>query len=726
MQQNRVVIRFNRNSNMQYIRKMRYFLLLIITFCFSLQTKAQQVDSTMVDSTYALGEVTVTGARVFNKIDRKLLIPTATQVANSSNGYDLLRHMSIPGLRVSATENTIISLRGGGVQVRINGVKATTQDIIALRPDEVIRVEDIDNPGVRYSDDNLDFVINYIVKRRYAGYVGGLSTTQAFTAGFNNSNAYFKYNYKKSEFSVDYGFSYREYDHKRSDSQSTYIFPDGTTRQRDYIGYDTPFMYTTNNVQLGYNLSEPDKYNLNVRLTYDGNNSPTGGDNQLAQETGQSDLYLYNKVRVLQQKPSLDAYYSLNMKHDRKLEVNVVGTYIDTDQDYLMKEYLYNTSPEQSMTADPIYNYSYGTAGSSNSLIAEAIYTQTLKKIALSAGAEYTYSHTNNKYTGSVSENDVMNYNNFYAFAQAQGTLKPITYSLGLGMNYVSTRQGGAGYDKWTFRPQLNLSTNITKNISLRYTGSISPQVPALSQLSNVRQQSNDLEANDGNSGLKPAFRYSNRLTASWNTSWLNLELTGAWAYMSGAIMNTIAPYEQADGSMILVTTPMNQKSFANGYVSAFGTAHIIKDVLDVSFWGGYDHYRSHGQDYLHRYDTWNGGATANLTLGKWNATYTFATAEKRMFGETISAGENQSTLWLQYKWRDFKFGLAGLLLGYAQGFDYTSETRNKYYRSNGDSYFKDNGNMVMFTVSYNFSHGRKYNNSDRSLNNSYGDSGVR
>ena len=32
---------------------------------------------------------------------------------------------------------------------------------------------------------------------------------QAFTTGFNNSNAYFKYNYKKSEFSIYYNFSYR-------------------------------------------------------------------------------------------------------------------------------------------------------------------------------------------------------------------------------------------------------------------------------------------------------------------------------------------------------------------------------------------------------------------------------------------------------------------------------------------------------------------------------------
>lgn len=50
-------------------------------------------------------------------------------------------------------QQQITSLKGGGVQIRINDVKANTQDVMALQPDEVVRVEYIDNPGVRYSDE---------------------------------------------------------------------------------------------------------------------------------------------------------------------------------------------------------------------------------------------------------------------------------------------------------------------------------------------------------------------------------------------------------------------------------------------------------------------------------------------------------------------------------------------------------------------------------------------
>ena len=142
-----------------------------------------QTDSIEVDTTYTLGEVTVNGMRVINKVDRQVLLPTSTMKKHSSNGYDLLNKMTLNGIITNPERQEIRSLRGGGVQVRINDIKANQQDITALRPDEVVRVEYIDNPGVRYSDGSIDAVINFVVKRRYAGYVGGLGTMQAFTTG---------------------------------------------------------------------------------------------------------------------------------------------------------------------------------------------------------------------------------------------------------------------------------------------------------------------------------------------------------------------------------------------------------------------------------------------------------------------------------------------------------------------------------------------------------------
>lgn len=685
-----------------------------------------QTDSIEVDTTYTLGEVTVNGMRVINKVDRQVLLPTSTMKKHSSNGYDLLNKMTLNGIITNPERQEIRSLRGGGVQVRINDIKANQQDITALRPDEVVRVEYIDNPGVRYSDGSIDAVINFVVKRRYAGYVGGLGTMQAFTTGFNNSNAYFKYNYKKSEFCIYYNFSYRGYDERKVDSENTYFFPDGTQRQRQYLGYNTDFMYTTNTVQLGYNLAEPDKYTLNVSLYYNQNNTPKYGYNQLAKETSMPDLYIYNKKSKKMYIPSLDIYWSLNLPKKQNITANVVGTYIGTDNNNLSRNYLFSQSPEQSMQADPVNDYSYSTTGRKYSLISEAIYTKNFNREVFSAGGEYTVSHTDNAYKGAVNTDAVLNSNNLYLFAQLQGKLGVFNYQVGLGANYLAIHQGDIGFNKWTLRPQLSLSTKITDNLFVRYSGRMSQLSPSLSQLSDVRNQSDELNASDGNTGLKPYTGYSNSLTVSWTRPLFNFQLYGSWYYAPDIIMTSYIPELQDDGTYLLISKPENQKSFSRKSLAAYFTLHAIRDILDISLYGDYSNYSSRGLAYSHNYDAWRWGGSANLMLGRWNVSANFYTAPKSYFAESMGKGENQSNLSVSYKYKDLKVGLGVLLLGYPQGYDYVGKTDSKYLQSTSHTYIKDNGNMVYFTLSYNFSHGRKYQTERKKLHNSDNDNGIR
>ena len=685
-----------------------------------------QTDSIEVDTTYTLGEVTVNGMRVINKVDRQVLLPTSTMKKHSSNGYDLLNKMTLNGIITNPERQEIRSLRGGGVQVRINDIKANQQDITALRPDEVVRVEYIDNPGVRYSDGSIDAVINFVVKRRYAGYVGGLGTMQAFTTGFNNSNAYFKYNYKKSEFCIYYNFSYRGYDERKVDSENTYFFPDGTQRQRQYLGYNTDFMYTTNTVQLGYNLAEPDKYTLNVSLYYNQNNTPKYGYNQLAKETSMPDLYIYNKKSKKMYIPSLDIYWSLNLPKKQNITANVVGTYIGTDYNNLSRNYLFSQSPEQSMQADPVNDYSYSTTGRKYSLISEAIYTKNFNREVFSAGGEYTVSHTDNAYKGAVNTDAVLNSNNLYLFAQLQGKLGVFNYQVGLGANYLAIHQGDIGFNKWTLRPQLSLSTKITDNLFVRYSGRMSQLSPSLSQLSDVRNQSDELNASDGNTGLKPYIGYSNSLTVSWTRPLFNFQLYGSWYYAPDIIMTSYIPELQDDGTYLLISKPENQKSFSRKSLAAYFTLHAIRDILDISLYGDYSNYSSRGLAYSHNYDAWRWGGSANLMLGRWNVSASFYTAPKSYFAESMGKGENQSNLSVSYKYKDLKVGLGVLLLGYPQGYDYVGKTDSKYLQSTSHTYIKDNGNMVYFTLSYNFSHGRKYQTERKKLHNSDNDNGIR
>lgn len=709
-------------------------MLVIMFVLASIDVNAQGNDTVNVekeiapiDTTLHLNDVVIKAARVIHKVDRDIILPNAKIKENSSNGYDLLRKLHLPNLKVNEAQQSISSYLGG-VQVRINDIKATVQDILALQPNDVTRIEYIDDPGVRYGDANLAVVINYVVKKRYVGYVGGVNTTQALWERFNNSNAFFRYNYKKSEFGLSYRLNYRWYDKRRQDSHAVYLQPDGLERTVDYVGQDAEMTYNSHNLQLSYNLSDPGKYSLNVRFGLDWMNSPYNKKLQKVFETGRQDLLLFTNDFGHVRNPVLDIYYSLNLPKKQSLVINVVGTHLGSDNIHRQNEYVLQNDVDETLSSSPLHDYGYEADGSKYSLITEAIYTKLLNKVlSFSGGTNYAVSRTDNKYTGSQNVTTVLNSNNVYLFSQLDGRLSKIAnFQLGLGANYISIVQGNVGFHKWTFRPKLTLASNSIKNFRIRLTGSINPQVPSLSQLSEVRQQGSTMQADDGNSTLKATSTYNGALGFTWNNKIVDVYWGGNMSYTPDAIMTSILPQQQADGSYLYVWKPENQKSFTSYFAYTTLVFHVIPDIFDIQGELQYQHLRSRGLDYSHDFEPLHYGLTASLNLKKWYVEYHFANAWEQLSGESRSAGEKQSTLTVSYKHKNLRLGLSCLLLGYPQGFDYKNRTNSKYYVSRGVTYIKNNGNMLMFTLGYTFSHGRKYKTDRRKLNNSDKETGLR
>lgn len=713
---------------------MNKLFMLALTLLFVIPCLGQEKDTVNVekeiapiDTTFHLNDVVIKAARVIHKVDRDIILPNAKIKENSSNGYDLLRKLHLPNLKVNEAQQSISSYLGG-VQVRINDIKATVQDILALQPNEVTRIEYIDDPGVRYGDANLAVVINYVVKKRYVGYVGGVNTTQALWERFNNSNAFFRYNYKKSEFGLSYRLNYRWYDKRRQDSHAVYLQPDGLERTVDYVGQDAEMTYNSHNLQLSYNLSDPGKYSLNVRFGLDWMNSPYNKKLQKVFETGRQDLLLFTNDFGHVRNPVLDIYYSLNLPKKQSLVINVVGTHLGSDNIHRQNEYVLQNDVDETLSSSPLHDYGYEADGSKYSLITEAIYTKLLNKVlSFSSGTNYAVSRTDNKYTGSQNVTTVLNSNNVYLFSQLDGRLSKIAnFQLGLGANYISIVQGNVGFHKWTFRPKLTLASNSIKNFRIRLTGSINPQVPSLSQLSEVRQQGSTMQADDGNSTLKATSTYNGALGFTWNNKIVDVYWGGNMSYTPDAIMTSILPQQQADGSYLYVWKPENQKSFTSYFAYTTLVFHVIPDIFDIQGELQYQHLRSRGLDYSHDFEPLHYGLTASLNLKKWYVEYHFVNAWEQLSGESRSAGEKQSTLTVSYKHKNLRLGLSCLLLGYPQGFDYKNRTNSKYYVSRGVTYIKNNGNMLMFTLGYTFSHGRKYKTDRRKLNNSDKETGLR
>lgn len=141
----------------------------------------------------------------------------------------------------------------GAVGLAINGKLVEVSEVLALRPEEVLRVECIDYPGIRYGE--VAMAINYVIKIKESGGLAGVEYMN-FTRGFSRFTSFFlKNSYGRSEFSLYYNNSFvdRELD---QENRSVYRFPEQVI-ERVGKSVDNPWKMNSNQIKLNYNNREP-------------------------------------------------------------------------------------------------------------------------------------------------------------------------------------------------------------------------------------------------------------------------------------------------------------------------------------------------------------------------------------------------------------------------------------------------------------------------------------
>ena len=203
-----------------------------------------------------LQEVTVKGSKVVQRVDGQTIYPTRQQLESSTNGYSLLSKLTLPHLRIDPVMHTITALSNlGNVQVRINGIMASKEDLLALDMKAVQHIDYIDNPGVRYGE-GIAYVVNIIVKKPVSGYDIGADLTNTLTAVNGDETFYGKFNYGKSEFGVNYSLGYQNFKGTGYEEQATYELESGEKRSILRQQLDGQNKSLNHNIQLTYSLSD--------------------------------------------------------------------------------------------------------------------------------------------------------------------------------------------------------------------------------------------------------------------------------------------------------------------------------------------------------------------------------------------------------------------------------------------------------------------------------------
>ena len=496
----------------------------------------------MQEGATELGEVVVESQAIIQKVDRQILLPSKEQMQASSDGVSLLQNLQIPRIVISPIDNSVKTLSDESVQLRINGIEASTADVKAINPKDIIRVEYHDQPGVRYN--GAAAVVDYIVKHRDTGGSLMLAGTNGLTLpGIGNYYLAGKVHFGKS--SIQAVATYAPYDiYWTRTNNETYHFSTGKIENNE-VGEPTRYKTYPVNVSLNYNWTNGDKNMLNIRLRDNMAYTPYGPsdrDSRLFQPTDSFEIHDHDKSSS--QSPSLDIYYQHNLPHKQRLYFDVVGTYINTHSDrrFLQTPLFGSVSTD---TTDVISR----VRGDKWSLIGEAIYEKEWENIMLTVGARHNQQWVKNTYLGSTEATVNMTTAETYAFAEMRHRVDKFSYVVGIGVMHTLIDQAGQKQSTWIARPQLTMSYDFGKGWFWKYKGYVSGYQPSLSQLSDITQQIDKYQMRRGNPNLKSVMYVSNEMELSWQSKHVNLNLWANYSYDYKPIMEETFE-EIIDGSI--------------------------------------------------------------------------------------------------------------------------------------------------------------------------------
>jgi hypothetical protein len=663
-----------------------------------------------------LDEVVVRASNRIVKVDRQIVLPSAAQLKSSNSGYELLNSLMLPGLRVDPIQNTVAVAGNGTVQLRINGVQVSETQLKSLRPANVLRVEYIDNPGVRYGDD-VSVVINFVVKQMESGVSLKTDLSQSPFVGFGNHLLSVHANRRKSEFGVDYFVSYRDYNKRFANIEERYALPDGVEMQREQKGIEQPFGYVWTTVETSYNLTHPDKYvfyavfknnimdvpnnDYACQINYIRPALPSATASQHAVEKNSS--------------PALDLYYQHQIAEKQNITLNTVGSIINSDYE---RRYT-----EQSDGA-PVSEYAYSTDGKKHSFIGEGIYENELKPFTLTSGLKYTQGYTKNIYTGSTDAVTQMRNASLYVFAQLQGNLKRLNYQVGLGFSRSSFVEAATEYSFVTLQPNVSLSYSFTDASTLRYRFSVVPVLPSLSALSDIEQDLDDFRINRGNPNLKPYRKYQNSLVYQYKKNLFSGTLNGGYNRYQNPIMEDIFREDADDGSSTFVYTQNNQKTFQTLSARLSLVAGPVKDIVTFTLGGGVNRFFSEGHSYYHQYTNWYINAGVNVQYKQLSFYFNAYTRENRFYGESMSEGEAINIAGLQYRIKNCRAGLS-MFYPFSDAWRSGGECFSDIAYSRSQTTIKENGHMLVLHFAWNVNYGKKHQSGRKTLNNADNDSGI-
>ena len=682
---------------------MKRTIFLFVGLCLLGNTKAQEVSDSVT-----LSEVTIEGARVMNTVDGLRYYPTQTLKEHSSDTWQLLQGLALPALTVDVMRHSVTGPPlQGDVQIRVNDVVASREDLMALNPRDIERVEYTDHPGVRYGQD-VGYVVNIITRRRTQGYEVGAEAGVSTMRWMADGSLFGKVNHGASEWQVSASTEVKEFRHLSQSEEAHYHYADGTTA--DVMRFDIPDSrrqrHQSQQLALRYSFVLPERLTLQAALSMAAAQMPQ------AEAHVQTDIVASSPsfTAVTCQRshsltPTLDLYASVHIAPRQTLTANIVGTLIRSHYAYDYQSVL---------------PYFYESKGRTQSLQGEVMYEYKLKPLILTAGLNFLQKHVENGYTGDAVADEDMRQSSQRLFAELKGKVGILSYKGGLDFYRQYFHLGQSLHTDCAVGPRLSLSLPLGDGLKLTYDGFGREQAPRLEYRTCVEVRENEWIVNRGNPNLRSEQYWQHRLAFSYQSPRL-------YTQTSTAFRDIIHPYMTHTGRQgtDFVTWRENQRRIRMLWAVQYLQWQAIPQRLQLSVNTGVYRMLNYGNDYFHALTFVGASADATAFLGRFTLFAHYDSGWHFMENEVEGRQPGAFYVGGNCTLGDYTIGLYWQNPLRSRVTTDESWTHNRYAQRHFVQTSRDTASLLNLTFTWRFSHGRQFTSPERKIRLSDDDSGL-
>lgn len=652
-------------------------------------------------ATRELQEIVIEAPKVIRKADMDVYHPSKSAVDNSKNGMQLLNNLMIPSLSVSDALGRITAA-GQSVQIRINGRTATIDQVRALLPETIRRVEWMDNPGLRYGDAN--YVLNFIVANPTLGGSLQLSARPALNTawGFYMTDA--KLNFGKSQFEIGANYKLTDKMKTHRDYTETFTYPDGSTLTRKETSRGGSMDNTQSRAWASYNYIKPDTtvfmaefslwQNITDKMLYRG---------LMSLNDGIDDILMTESHGSPGKTPSLSLYWQQNLPRKQMLVIDFSSSFyfgrsFSNYQEQIPDVTGYLTDIHTNIKDR---NQAYGI---------EADYIMNRRNSRFTAGISYTANRNRSEYENLGGEIFHQRQDKVYFFAEYYRRFGNWTATAGIGAQYTDFlfKESDRGNHSWSARPQATITYSPNPNHSFRLNFTSWQSTPSLAETNVVPQQLDSFQWRVGNQNLKTANSYMLTFRYGFNLP----RVSGSFGIRAFTSPNAITPLLKWDEDR-LITTYENSRGLKNLSFFLAPQIEIIPQWLTVSGYVQYRMERMKGTGYAITHNGWSGNASLQLSHWGFVLSVEYQYAQRDLWGEQIKWGEDLNVIALDYNWRDWQFG-AGILMPFGK-YDQGSKSLSKW--NTNEQHMRLDMCMPFVTVAWNLQWGRQKRDVQKIIN---------